>query len=403
MLEQYYRINEATGVSINIDSGGNAAVNACSVIIQNNQLNFGKKVTDIPMVDALAKHFPAKSLIALNLSGKGILQKQIEKTEVISQNNFNTILPNASIEDFYIQNFVSGSQSFVSIIRKAEADKWINQLKELGFVPLMVSLGPFPVQNIIAQLNVYGNEIIFNGHTVIRNEQQQWISVNYNESVLSPFPFKVELENIHEKLIIAYAAAFQIVLAGKIEPVHAEVPLLEATFRKLVEEKKLKVQGFLILSVFFILLLVNFFLFSWLNSANAKLTEQVSRSAQSTDDVQKINEQVQQKEALLKVLGWEADINKSALIDQAASLLPGDITWKEAEVDPIDLSGSRSQKSIVFFNRKMRIVGNSEKIIPVNEWIARIKTRAWVKNAQLESYTYNSELNTGQFIITIDY
>jgi Tfp pilus assembly protein PilN len=214
---------------------------------------------------------------------------------------------------------------------------------------------------------------------------------------------KVESESIDEKLLIAYAAAFSLVLANKVELIQAGVLSLEADLQKVMSEKKLKVQGFLILSAFFILLLVNFFLFSWLNSSNAKLTVQVSRSAQSTDDIQKITKQVQEKEALLRILGWESEINKSALIDQVASLLPHEITWKEAAIDPVDLSGSRSQKAITFFNRKIRITGSAEKIIPVNEWIARIKTKAWVKNVQLDSYTFNNELNTGQFIILIDY
>ena len=310
MLEQYYRISGAIGVSIAINASGNTAINACSITIANNQLSFGKKITDLSAVEELAKHFPAKSIVAFNLSGKGILLKQLERTEEINQNNFNKILPNASIDDFYVQNFLSGSQSFVSIIRKVEADKWINQLKEVGFVPLMLSLGPFPVQNIIAQLNAYGSELVFNGHTIHRNEQQEWIAYHYKDSVFSPFPFKVESENLSEKLIIAYAAAFQLVLEDRVELVKAEVLQLETALWKLIEEKKLKVQGFLVLSVFFMLLLINFFLFSWLNSSNIKLTEQVSRSAQSTDDIQKVNEQVQQKEGLLKTLGWEGDINK---------------------------------------------------------------------------------------------
>jgi hypothetical protein len=403
MLEQYYRINEATGVNITILQDGNTAIDACSVSIQNNRLNFEKKITGLTATEELTKHFPAKTIIALNLSGKGILQKQIERTEEINQNNFSKILPNAGIDDFYVQNFISGDWSFVSVIRKVEADKWINQLKQLGFEPLMLSLGPFPVQSIINQLNIYGTEVVFNGHTITRNEQSEWTAYQYDPSVTSPFPFKVESESIHEKLLLPYAAAFQLVLAGKLALIQAEVPSLATEFQNRVQEKKLKTQGALVLFVFFVLLLVNFFLFSWLNSDNAKLTEQVSRSAQSNNDVQQVNTQVLQKEALLKTLGWEGAISKSALIDQAASLLPEDITWKEAAIDPVDLSGSRSQKSIVFFTRKIRIIGNSEKIIPVNEWIARIKTRQWVKNVQLDSYTFNSESNTGQFTILIDY
>ncbi len=403
MLDQYYRINEATGVAINMGQDGAITLDACSISINNNKLSFEKKLADLISVEALKEHFTPKTLIALNLSGKNIIQKQIEKIEEIDQNNFSKILPNATLDDFYVQNFISGNHSFVSIIRKTEADKWITQLKTVGLEPLMLSLGPFPVQNIISQVNIYGNEIIFNGHNILRNEQLEWISYQHNESDLSSFPLKVESESISEKLLIPYAVAFQLVLANSLLLISADVPLLQADFTKLVDGKKIKVQASLILCGFFVLLLANFFWFSWLNSNNAKLTDQVSVSAQSSEDIQKINDEIEQKEALLKTLGWENGINKSVLIDQIASLLPPEVTWREAAIDPIDLSGSRNQRSIIFFNCKIRIVGNSEKIIPINEWIARVKTRTWVKNVQMDSYTYNNELNTGQFTILIDY
>jgi Tfp pilus assembly protein PilN len=181
------------------------------------------------------------------------------------------------------------------------------------------------------------------------------------------------------------------------------VPSLETAFTQKIADKKLKVQGFMVMSTLFILLLANFVLFSWLNSSNAQLSEQASRTAQSTTDIQGINESIKQKEGMLHILGWEEGINKSALIDQVAALLPPEISWKEVAVDPIDLNTTRAQKSLAFYNRQIRITGNSEKIIPVNEWIARVKTKPWVKNIQLENYTYNSELNTGQFTITITY
>jgi Tfp pilus assembly protein PilN len=403
MLEKYYRINGAVGVGIKINPGGNAEISACSITISQNKLDFEKKITGLQNIEELSKHFPAKALLALNLSGKGILQKQIDKTEEINPTNFSKILPNAEIGDFYIQNFISGGKSFVSVIRKTEADKWINHLQVLGFTPLMLSLGPFPVQNIISQLNVYGGDLVFDGHVIGRNEQSEWLSYQYDGAVSAPFPLKAESESLHEKIIVPYAAAFQLTLGAYSGAITAEVPLLAAAYQETESERRLKVQGFLVLSAFFILLLVNFLVLSWLNASNARLTEQVSRSAQSTVDLQKINEQVQQKEALLKTLGYEAAVNKSVLIDQVASLLPDGVNLTEAALDPVDLNSSRNQKAIVFFSRKIRVTGNSDKIIPVNEWIARVKTLKWVKNVQLDSFTVNPDLNTGQFIIVIDY
>jgi len=402
-LEQYYRINQAAGVHIHIQADGGAIIQLCTVVANGNQLQTDKKITDLASIGQLKEHLAAKSVVALNLSGRGILLKQIEKIEVIDQSAFNKILPNAKPEDFYIQNFISGEFSFISVIRKTEADKWIGQLKELQFLPLMLSLGPFPIDGIIPQLNIYGDEFTINGHLVKRNEKGEWLDYKYKESATSTFPFKLESEKIDEKLIIPYAAAFQIVLINRLEPVIANVDDLGAALQKKLSDQKIKAQSALVLIILFMLLLINFILFSWLNSSNGTLTEQVSRYTQNTSNQQEINERVKNKEARLKSLGWDGGINKSVLIDQIASLLPQEVTLKEISVNPVDLAVSRTQKSVEFYNRKIWITGTSEKIIPVNEWMARIKIKSWVKNIQLENFAFNSELNTGQFTIIIYY
>jgi hypothetical protein len=403
MLEPYYRINEALGISIYIPQDGSMQIRACEIVIKESKLDIKKKLVDIATADDLKKHFAVKALIALNLSGKGILHKQIERIGDVNAANFSLILPNASFEDFYIQNFASGNKSFISIIRKSEADKWIDFITKQGFIPLTLSLGPFPVQNIVSQLNVYEGELIFDGHNIQRNEQTEWLAYHYKESSTAPFTLKIESEQIDEKLVVAYASVFQMVLAANLNIIRANVNSITTKFEDHIATKKIKVKGMLILLVFFALLLINFFLFSWLTSANNKLTDQASVSDQSTNDIQGISEQVNDKEALLKTLGWDGGINKSLLVDQLASLLPAKISWREITINPTDQSTGRAQKLLQFMDGKIRVVGNADRIIPVNEWIARVKTKKWVKNIQLDSYTYNNELNTGQFTVIIDY
>jgi Tfp pilus assembly protein PilN len=403
MLEPYYRISHAAGVNIHLRQDGVAHIHACSVIAKGNQLDIDKKVLDISSVEGLSKHFQEKTPIALNLSGKGILHKQIERTETIDQGNFNKILPNAGIDDFYVQHFISGDLSFVSVIRKTEADRWINQLIAQGYVPLSLSLGPLPVEHIIPQLNIYESGLQFGGNIIQRDEHSHWTNYRYDETALAPFPLKIESEGIDEKLVVPYAVAFQLILGNQLDIIQAEVPLLNDTYQSKLSDQKLKVNGILVLSVFFVLLLINLVIFSWLNSSNIQLASKVSRFTQNTSNVQDINEQIKQKEALLQSLGWDGGINKSVLIDQLASLMPEEISLTEIAITPIDLNSSRAQRSLIFFERRISITGTSGKIIPVNEWMARIKTRPWVKNIQMESYAYNNELNTGQFIITLNY
>jgi Tfp pilus assembly protein PilN len=403
ILEQYYRINQTAGVSIHLKTDGTAVINCCSLTASGNRLDMDQKLPDMLSVEELNKHLSAKTNIALNLSGKGILHKQVEKIGEVSQGNFSKILPNGNIDDFYVQNFISGDWSFVSIVRKAEADKWINRLKELGFVPLSLSLGPFPVEHILPQLNIYGSDIQFGGNLIERTERGDWKSYRYQETALTPFALKVESEGIDEKLVIPYASAFQLILASKLDVIEAGVASLEDEFKHKLDDQKLRVNGAIILFAFFALLLINFVVFSQLDFSNARLASQVSRLVRNTSNVQDVGDQIRKKESLLEILGWEGGVNKSALVDQLAALMPEEISLQEVAVDPIDLNTSRAQRSLTFFNRRIRISGMSDKIVPVNEWMARIKTRSWVKSMQMESYTYNNELNTGQFTITLDY
>ena len=402
-LKTYYRLNQVAGVHMHVYSDTHISIQVCAVSVNGSKLQIDKKIIDLPSLALLKDHIPVKSIIALNLSGKGILQKQVERVDMIDQNTFNKLLPNAKLEDFYVQNFVSGESSFISLIRSSEADKWIFRLKELQFSPLILSLGAFPVDVIVPQLNMYETDFFFNGYQVKRNENSEWIECAYDETSHSSFPIKLASEKIDEKLIIPYAVAFQLALSNSLEPVKANVSHLETDLQKELADKKIKVQSVVVLIVLFGLLLINFIVFSWLNSSNNTLTEQVSRYTQNSSNQQEINEQVKNKEARLKSLGWDGGIDKSQLIDQIASLLPPEVSMEEIAVNPIDQAQSRAQKTLSFYEHKIQVTGNSERIIPVNEWIARVKTKSWVKNIQMENFTYNNELNTGQFTVTISY
>lgn len=402
MLKTYYRINEAAGLAIHISADGNAELNACAVTVNKNQLSIEKKVTGLADLNDLKKHFQIKH-VAVNLSGKGVLHKQTALIEELNAHNFGQLFLNAPIQDFYVQHFKSGDISFVSVIRKSEADKWLLALESAGYIPLILSLGPFAAEQVQDQLNVYEGGLVFDGHTVERNESKAWTAYRYIENNSAAYPLKIALEQLHEKLLLAYAVAFQLVLAGQLQLTDAEVPELRQRLDALLAKKKLTVNAAVVLIIFFILLLVNFVLFSSLYSDNNQLTDKVSQITKSSISVHGVQEQVSQKEALLKELGWDGNINKSVLIDQLAALMPGEITLDVIAVNPADQEQSRLQKTVAFHDGQIDLTGHSDKIIPLNEWIARIRTKAWVKNIQLENYSFNNEQNTGLFTIVINY
>lgn len=402
VLDRFYGIKQAAGLAIVIGKDGSAAVNYCQISIEGKNLSFEKKLTGLSLKE-LEKQVKTGMPISVNISGKGVLYKQLDRAEEINAANFSAVLPNASMDDFYVQHFPSGEHSFVALIRKTEADKWLNVISEEGLSALMLSLGPFPLVHILPQLNIYDEEIIFAGIKIARSEDKSWEKVSFHEGFQAPHTIKVENEVLDQQLLLPYAAAFQLLLSAKLDVVKANVPVLGSAFERLINDRKFKVNGVGILLVFFVLLLGNFMWLSGLNTANASLAAEVSSSARTSTDLQDLNDEIRQKELLLRDLGWDGGINKSSLIDQAAALMPAEIRLKEISINPVDGVADHSFGSLKFQERKMLIRGESGQIIPVNEWAARLKSKKWVKNVELESYNFNNELNTGVFTILLTY
>lgn len=402
ILSSYYNINQAAGVTVDIAQDGSYTINCCQVITGNNQLTIEKKFGVKDDAEGLAKQLGTKVPIALNLSGKGVLTKQVPAASGDEQHDMARIIPNLNADDFYLQQFISNDQLFVSLVRKTLAGHWINILEQQGFTVLMLSLGPFPASHMLNQLNVYENEVVFNGIRISRDTGQNWTAVDYSPAFQAPFTLKIGAEPIDQQLIMPYAAAFQLALSDKLEPVKATVDALDTRYGQIIGTKKLKVTGALILGVFFILLLLNFVTLSWLNSENSRLDGQASVSANSNSDMQALTAQIKAKEALLKDMGWDGGFNKARLIDQLAALLPGEITLREIAINPPDVN-NKDSRGQHFLDRRIKLSGNSQQVIAVNEWIARIKTLKWVKGAGLDNFEFDNDQNTGKFNIIINY
>jgi len=403
MLEEYYQIAACSGVALQISRKGDTRVTACSVSRKKDKLEIVKKVTGLYNIKQLPEYLSAKSVISLNLNGKGVLHKKTEKFETLTPDIFRGLLPDSTMADFYVQHFTSGAYSYVSMVRKTEADRWIAEVNQLGLQVAMLSLGPFPVNTIIKQLNIYEGDLVFDGHEILCDEEGNWTDYIYREDARSPFPIKADLETLDESLLVPYAAAFQVVLENRLDPVKADAAAVDAGMAQLTEKNKWKLYGLILLGFFLAVLSLNAWLFSSLFSENNELESTALSSQQSTADLNDLEGQVKKKEALIKQFGWDQDLNKALLIDKLASVLPDGITLDEVAVNPVDLAESRKLKSMQFRDRKIQVRGSSAGILAVNEWVARLRIMPWVKNCSVQTFTVDPEKQIGQFTLMLEY
>lgn len=403
MLNQFSRINSIVGLSIQIQSDHSAIFHACKIHISNKQLDFEKKVVNLYSVDDLSDAFPDKGFISVNITGKPVLQKLVEKIDFINPGNFGSILPNAVFEDFYIQNFISGSNSIISVIRSKEAEAWLDKLRIAGFIPIMLSLGPYAVNSITPQLNVYGDSLVFDGHTLNKSINNYWELSTYDANLRSPYPIKIENEPLDEKLLLSYAAAFQAVFENLQESCWAKVEYLEDLRSNINKGKKTQFISVIVLICFFLLLLINQLILSSLEKSNAEIQSKLNQLSTGSSDYLEITNDLQEKAKKVEVLGWDDDIDKAFIIDQIAKDLPAGVSWESIEINPVDLNLSRNLRRIHLIERSILISGYSNKIVPINNWMENIKNKNWVKSAQMESYLIDESNNKGKFLMMIKY
>lgn len=403
MLNAVFRINEVAGINLHLLPDGVVEADVVVLKADGNQLELIKKVTSQKSVKTLVEHLEIKTPVSLNLTGKGVLIKKIEGDEEITAVNFQRVLPNAEAADFYWQNMPAADGMFVALIRKSEADRWLADLAENHLQVLALSLGPFSVQVIQSQLNFYGEEIVFNGHSIQRAAKGEWQTYRYEAGRQAPFPIKLENEKLDDRLVIPYAAAFQVILSPRIQPVWTQVPEVTGRLSKFLQNRKVSVISSAALGILFLMLLINFLLLSHFQNENEKMSFRASQTAADVADLDSLSAQIKSKQAMLDTLGWDGGLSHSVQVDRLAQLVPPGVSWREATVNPEDMSVQNKALGIRFLNRQISIQGTSERIVAVNEWVSRIKSLAWVKDAQLQRFNYNNELATGEFSVLIHY
>lgn len=402
-LERLLWLKSCTGIEVNILADNTISGRLCEISLQKDALSIDKKVQVEGEIANLTGKIPPEKPVSLSITGKGILTKKISREEELSDEKLSRLFPNIKPEQFYIQNFISGEFSYVSIIRKEVLDEMLQRLRKADISILLVNLGPFGASHILRQLNSYGKEVHFDGHVISLSGKDDWDNYKYSPSARSDFPLKIDIEPIAEQFVLAYAAAFQLGLYHQLNALRLPVDAINNNLTDFEEKQKFNFRLVATLAVFFILLFSNFLLFSYYSSENNVLQTQESKSAASVETLVNTEDDIAKKEKLLKDLGWYKGISHAWLADQLAQSLPTGISLKEISINPLNSVESNRQRKEIYKIGTIEITGETIDMDPVNEWIYALKNKNWPHRVNLDSFSPSAENDKQYFAVTINY
>lgn len=357
-LQEMMKLNAVTGVEVHTGKDGQRLLHACSISIVKQQLSFESRQHGLKSVLHFAKVFKPQN-IAICLSGKGVITKKIERVQGIDQQVVNQVLPNANPEHFYFQHYTEGEHSFISAIRRTDADELLARFQESGFRVLSLSLDTFVQQNAM----------------------------------------ELKAGQLEPGLELAYAAAFQLLLnAGPIAIEHEQITRArEQAFAKAKLKGIAMVAGLVLL----VLLLFNFMLFSYYSSQVKSLSAASNISSAEIGKLRGQEKDIAKKTGLIKAAGWTGGLNYAYITDQLLAAMPGKMGLQEFSINPPDEQQSRSRHESVYLCKAVKITGSCPDASMLNNWIFAIKAKDWVEGCKIINYAINPDDGSGLFTISV--
>ncbi|MBB5620124.1 hypothetical protein HDE69_001162 [Pedobacter cryoconitis] len=371
----------------------------CVLTKNKNSLTIdGKKVIEgslSTIIESLPRNYP----VALVLSGKGTLHKIINVEEGSDDGQMlKHAFSGVEADDFYSQVFTDETIALVSIVRKSIADPLLEKLERAGVKIYNLTIGAIVTTQIWPQLVIVDKEIRFDGHSFILSESKTLLNYSANPDFKSELPLKIGDENIPENFIVAYAAAFQLMLHERLLLVSTNSDTVQTALTKFLEQAKLKKQLMVLTFGMFFLLLISFLMFSYYNSENSMLIREVGNQTASADHSELLQRHIAENEYLMKRLGWNGGYNYGYLVNELGSSAPNRLVLKS-----ILMNDYKTDEEKRTMEPNIRITGTTDNLAAVNNWIFILKEKPWVKTVKLVQYQQEAESDLYQYNLLLTY
>ncbi|SES20417.1 hypothetical protein [Pedobacter rhizosphaerae] len=346
------------------------------------------------ILESLPKNYP----VALTITGKGIVNKSLAVQENHTvEEIFAAAFPAIEKKDFFIQAFREAGFAWISLLRKTQLEPLLETLKQAGLKIQVVSLGAAVVLQLVDQLEIEQQLLAFDGHFIQFGQDKSLAGYRY-QVIEGIQKIKIGGKQIPEAILIAYAAAFQLMLHDRLALIQADVMQITADFHVFVEHAKLKKKAGIVLFALFASLLLSFILFSYYNGENAKLMEKVGHLSSSADQLAQQQDNIAGNLALLKQLNWNGGYNYGFLLNEIGKTRPRQLWLTEIAMNDYKTDQEKSERK-----PSIKIAGETDNLTAVNNWIFILKEREWVKSVKLSKYQEDPQTGVYIFNLLIEY
>lgn len=406
--EEWCAVNEVIGISCTLDAEG-SLFNLCHLKRQGASIDIVSQKSCADRIELFSYLEDKKSLpFSLHVQGRGVLIKQLKGVETVTLDHILSVFPNYS-EETYVNSYIAGAEvGWLALMRKELLEEMLQSFWGSGLDVVRVFIGPAVVANVLDQLNGYSGNYLFDGHLIQRdNETGQWQSYRYEMDLKATYAIKVQGAGIAERSVMAYAAAFSLLMHRFVPDLHIGIMAVNDRFEDLLQKLRFRTNGIAILASFFVLLIINSILYVHYQDRYQKLDDRSRESFSNVSELERISGSITANDTLLCQLGWNGGAQKSWIINQLAKSLEGrtGIDWQGVEINPYVVRRFGGTVGEVDNRYKILITGVCLSLSELERWVRTLGHKPWVEQVEISRFVDQNKPNAmgKDFIVTIHY
>ena len=314
--------------------------------------------------------------IFLIVNNELVLSKQIDFTHTSEERIVKSAFPNIALQDFYYEVFQNDTNSSVSICRKEVLDKVVQAYKEKGVSIIDFSLGNLGIKSLLPFLE---RTQINTSNATIHLEDKEVRSIEKNKSTSESYQINGLEVKSESTLALAGILSYYLGIKKNKNPFQLE---LEKEYR---QKRFFNVGIRASLGFLFVLLLINFFVFTQFRSEAANLKTELELNETYKKQLISLNEVVSKKKKLVESITSASNSRVIWYIDQISKTVPKTLSLKELNYQPLT-KPAKEGKLLEFKNDQLVVSGISKNDIDYTEWIATLEEFEWIEEVSFENY-----------------
>lgn len=344
------------------------------------------------------KSFSSEYPIALSLDGKGVLVKKWEHAGESPKAIFRELFPQAQFQEFYMQLHTVPNQLWVSVSRKAFIQKLLISLNHVGGPVIDLKFGPFHL------------EFVF---TLTENADTNWILPNYDinwaektihnyavKETKNEFLIEIGTDRISSHNLLSFSHG--LLLLANTQNLNNDIDEVLAQREEYRYKILIQKAGWSILVFFFVLLILNYLVFSSYNNKLNATQALYQSNLKTISRLENLTALLKQKEALAIKVGASSRQQFSYIADRLAATVPSFITLTSLNLTPATTK-TRYNDTPEFDKGKIIISGTISNSFRLYSWIEQLKKTTWINSIEVINLEQESVEKQAVFTLSIQY